>query len=52
MQDLFNHLMFVLLPSGSLQNTGHWQFQCLWHKILSYLHMHCPLLLSFLYRTC
>jgi len=25
------------LPGGFFQNTGHWQ--CLWHKILSYLHM-------------
>jgi len=34
-----------------LRNTGHWQCQCLWHNILSYLHMHCPVLLSFLSRT-
>lgn len=23
------------LPGGSLQNTRHWQRQCLWYKILS-----------------
>jgi len=25
--------------------------QCLWYTILSYLHMHCPVLLSFVYWT-
>jgi len=40
------------LPDGSFQKKpGHWQCHCLWHKILSYWHMHCPVLLSFLYRT-
>jgi len=28
------------LPGGSLKNTGHWQWQCRWHKILSCLHIH------------
>src|SRR6218665_743104 len=41
----------VGLLDGSLKNTGNWQFQCRWDKILSYLHMHCPALLSFLYWT-
>ena len=46
------YMMEMGLPDGNLQNTGHWQCQCLWHKILSYLHMHCPVLLSFfLYLT-
>ena len=37
--------MLKVLVSGrvarwrSLKNTGHWQFQCLWHKILRYLHV-------------
>src|SRR6218665_2723041 len=35
------------LPGGSPQNTGHWQCQCLWHKILSYFHMHCPVYYHF-----
>jgi len=39
------------LPSGSLKNTGHWQCQCRCHEILSFWHMHCPVMLSFLYRT-
>ena len=34
-----------------LQNTGHWHCQFLWHKTLSYLHMHCPVLLSYFQRT-
>jgi len=41
----------IVLPGGSLQSAGHWQCQHVWHKILSYLHMHCPVLLSVLYRT-
>ena len=43
------------LPGGSLPdtacvNTRHWQCQCR-HKILSYWHMRCPVLLSILYQT-
>jgi len=47
----FSSSLSIGLLGCSLQNTGHWQFQRLWHKILSYLHVHCPFLLSFLYRT-
>jgi len=28
------------LLGGSLKNTGHWQCQCRWRKILSYLCIH------------
>jgi len=33
--DLF--CLCIGLPDGSLQITRHWQYQCLWHKILSYI---------------
>jgi len=34
------YLYQIGLPGGSLQNTGQWQCQCLWHEILGYLHKH------------
>jgi len=41
------------LSDGCLKNTGHCQCECpvAQHIAMSYLHMHCPVLQSFLYRT-